>query len=198
MASIRHGTANKTRQAMPVGRHDCIGTQSARHACAFRSALTVNLLVSIGALVLCGCSRQAFPSGSMEPTIKRGETISINYAAYLSAAPKRWDVVAFEAPNFTNQVWVKRIVALPGETVSFATGGVTVNGAPLIPPPAVSNVLYVSVDYFGPGVNSTVQSPYVVPTNAYFLLGDCSTNSYDSRIWGAVHESKILGKVRGK
>jgi len=131
----------------------------------------------------------------MEPTIKRGEKISVDSTAYLITAPKRWDVVKFKR---TNQVSLSRIVALPGETVTFATGGVAVNGVPLIPPPFLSNVVYVSVDYFGSGAGSTITSPYVVPTNAYFLLGDCSTNSYDSRIWGAVDRAKILGKVRGK
>ena len=95
----------------------------------------------------------------MEPTIKRGEKISVNYAAYLTTAPQRWDVVAFEHPSLTNQVWVKRVVALPGETVTFATGGVTINGVRLISPPNVSNVVYVSVDYFGrAAVGSTVAS----------------------------------------
>src|SRR5262249_43350731 len=157
----------------------------------WRSAETARLVIIIACVVLCGCRRQVFSGGSMEPTIKRGERVSVDYAAYLLAKPKRWDVVAFEPPNFTNQIWIKRIVALPGETVSFASGGVTVNGAPLIPPSSVSNVVYVSVDFFGPAGRGIIQSPYVVPTNSYFLLGDCLTNSYDSRIWGAIPAGKI-------
>lgn len=55
----------------------------------------------------------------------------MDYTAYAVAGPKRWDVVTFEPPMFTNQIWVMRVIALPGETVSFAAGGVTLNGQPV-------------------------------------------------------------------
>src|SRR5262245_28778878 len=71
-----------------------------------RSAETARLAIVIACVVLCGCRRQVFSGGSMEPTIKRGERVSVDYAAYLLAKPKRWDVVAFEPPNFTNQIWI--------------------------------------------------------------------------------------------
>lgn len=135
----------------------------------------------------------------MEPTIKRGEKVTVDYTAYAIAQPKRWDVVAFEPPMFTNQIWLKRIVALPGETVSFDKGPVTVNGQPLVPPAHVTNVAYVSLDY--PGLTAyrgLVPSPYVVPKDCYFVLGDCSTNSNDSRAWGALPRTNIFGKVRGR
>src|SRR5687767_10278028 len=83
-------------------------------------------------LVICGCHRQPAVSRSMQPTIKPGENITVDYSAYSMAAPKRWDVAAFEPPGFTNQIWVMRVVALPGETVSFATGGIRINGQPLV------------------------------------------------------------------
>jgi signal peptidase I len=135
----------------------------------------------------------------MSPTIKRGETVSIDYTAYAIAGPKRWDVVTFEPPLLTNQVWVMRIVALPGETVSFATGGVTVNGKSLTLPPHVTNVTYVSLDVLAlGGARSVIASPYVVPSNSYFVLGDNSAGAFDSRFWGAVPFANIIGKVRNK
>jgi signal peptidase I len=135
----------------------------------------------------------------MSPTIKRGETVSVDYTGYAVAAPKRWDVVTFEPPMFTNQVWAMRVVALPGETVSFATGGVTLNGRPLMLPPHVTNVTYASLDdpafrHAGGGIGS----PYVVPSGSYFVLGDNSTNANDSRFWGAVSRTNIFGRVRNK
>jgi signal peptidase I len=135
----------------------------------------------------------------MSPSIKQGETVSVDYTAYAVAAPKRWDVVIFEPPMFMNHVWAMRVVAMPGESVSFATGGVSVNGRPLTLPLHVTNVTYVSLnDPALRNVGSSIASPYVVPMNSYFVLGDNSTNAHDSRFWGAVARKSILGRVRNK
>jgi signal peptidase I len=147
-------------------------------------------------LLLCGCQRRAVVSNSMAPTIAAGEKIVIDYSAYAFAKPQRWDVVAFEYPKDTNQVWVMRVIALPGETVSFATGGVSLNNAALVMPGYLSNVTYVSLDRLGQSANTL--SPYVVPAGSYFLLGDNSTGANDSRFWGAAPQINIVGKVRNK
>jgi len=153
----------------------------------------------LAALLICGCKKARELSSSMAPTITAGEKVTIDYTAYAIAAPKRWDVVAFEPPMWTNQIFAMRIVALPGETVAFATGGVTVNGLPLVPPPYLTNVNYVSLDHSALiGAGRRAPSPYVVPSRSYFVLGDNSTNSNDSRMWGAVPLSNIVGRVRHK
>src|SRR3954470_20937041 len=139
------------------------------------------LLLLACVIVVCGCRRHTFVTRSMQPTIKRGEKIMVDYTAYAFAPPHRWDAVAFESPITTNELWVMRIVALPGETVSFTTGGIKVNGQPLALPAHLTNVVYVSLD--NPallGNGSRVPSPYLVPNRSYFLLGDCSTNANDS------------------
>src|SRR3954468_21648813 len=135
------------------------------------------IIVRSGLLLLCGCQRRTFISGSMAPTIAAGEKIVVDYSAYAFAKPQRWDVVAFEYPKDTNQVWVMRVIGLPGETVSFATGGVTINNASLVMPGYLSNVTYVSLDRLGQSANTL--SPYVVPAGSYFLLGDNSTGAND-------------------
>jgi signal peptidase I len=92
-----------------------------------------------------------------------------------------------------------RIVALPSESVSFATGDITINGQPLVLPSHVTNVLYVSLDHPALiGHGSRIPSPFVVPNGCYFVLGDCSTNSHDSRMWGALPRNNIVGRVRDK
>lgn len=157
------------------------------------------VLALCAALIACGCRDSTFSSSAMLPTIKPGETVSVDYSAYTVATPRRWDIVTFEPPTFPNEVWAMRIVALPGETVSFATGGVTVNGRPLTLPAHVTNVTYVSLDEprFG-HAGSGIGSPYVVPSSCYFVLGDNSTKANDSRFWGAVPRTNILGRVRNK
>lgn len=160
---------------------------------------TTQILLLVCTLVLCGCRQKTFVSGSMQPIIKPGEKITVDFTAYAVTKPKRWDVVAFEPPISTNELWLMRIVALPGESVSFATGGITINGLPLALPSHLTNVVYVSLDHPALiGAGSRVPSPFVVPTGCYFVLGDCSTNSNDSRMWGALPRTNILGKVRGK
>lgn len=162
------------------------------------SSHTTALFALVAALLTCGCRDSTVVTSSMSPTIKRGETVSVDYTAYAVTAPKRWDVVTFEPPMFTNQVWAMRVVALPGETVSFATGGVTLNGRPLVLPPHITNVVYVSLDDPAFRIAGGIASPYVVPPDSYFVLGDNSTNANDSRFWGAVPRTNVIGRVRNK
>ncbi len=137
----------------------------------------------------------------MQPTIKPGQTVEVDYVAYTVAGPKRWDIVAFHPPNDTNQMFLMRVVGMPGERVSFANGRVMLNGSRLQAPPGAPGVAYVPFDHIhgmGPGVTN-IGSPYVVPRGHYFVMGDNSSNSYDSRFWGAVPRSNIVGKfVRTK
>jgi signal peptidase I len=128
----------------------------------------------------------------MMPTIKLGERLRVDYSAYALGAPKRWDVVAFEAPMFTNQVWVMRIVALPGDSVLITNNTLSINGVPPEIPKHITNVTYVGRGGFGAG------SPFPIPKDSYFVLGDNSTNSNDSRYWGALRRSNIVGRVRNK
>jgi signal peptidase I len=89
-----------------------------------------SVLFVIVSLLLCvGCRKSVQLSGGMEPTIKAGEQVTINYLAYASSTPNRWDVVALEPPVPSNIVVLKRIIALPLETISLTPAGIVVNGA---------------------------------------------------------------------
>src|SRR4051812_31852098 len=65
------------------------------------------------ALLASGCKKQSFGSGSMAPTIAVGEKVTINYFAYAVSSPKRWEVVAFNPPGETNQIWLMRVIECP-------------------------------------------------------------------------------------
>ena len=147
-------------------------------------------IVALSAMILCGCEQHNIVSTSMVPTMKPGEKITADYTAYVLARPKRWDVVAFEPPMFTNQLWAMRVVGLPGETVSVSSNGLMVNGVIMSLPVYVTNVSYVSAAAFA--------QDYVVPKDSYYVLGDNSANANDSRYWGAVPGRNIVGKVKGK
>ncbi|MGZ4975318.1 MAG: signal peptidase I [Limisphaerales bacterium] len=150
------------------------------------------ILATAVQLLLSGCQKASLVSSSMAPTIKPGETVTIDYISYAVAPPKRWDVIAFEPPMITNQVWLMRVIGLPGETVLFTNGTFTVNGTPVTLPAHLTNVVYVAAGRIG------VASPFTVPSNRYFVVGDNSANANDSRFWGALPRTNILGRVRNK
>ncbi len=140
----------------------------------------------------------------MAPTIKAGERVKIDYTAYAVTSPKRWDVIAFTPPLSSNSVFIMRVVGLPGETVAF-TNGITVNGQSLAPPPALSNIYHTAdfklpafLDIDPPPKGLISPQPCLVPENSYFVLGDNAANARDSRYWGPVSKTNILGRVRNK
>ena len=94
---------------------------------------------------------------------------------------------------------IKRVVALPLETISLTASGIVVNGSVLSLPAALSNAAIFSPDNLPvPATASAVKFPYTVPPNQYFMIGDNWTNSFDSRHYGAVLVTNILGKVLNK
>lgn len=126
------------------------------------------------------------PSESMEQTIMTGDHVFGNRLAYLFEKPKRFDIVIFKYPDHEKELFIKRIVGLPGETVEIKDGKVYIDGSeePLD-------------DSFTPEKPLGDYGPYVVPENSYFMLGDNRNYSKDSRFWNNpyVAEEKILGKA---
>lgn len=126
------------------------------------------------------------PSESMENTIMTGDRIFGNRLAYLFDDPERFDIVIFKYPDDESQRFIKRVIALPGETVEIREGKVYINGSdtPLD-------------DSFTPETPVGNFGPYTVPEGCYFMLGDNRNNSRDSRMWDNpyVKKEKILGKA---
>lgn len=156
------------------------------------------LIVAAAASLLAGCIPRKFvvPTSSMEPTIPKGANITADMSAYTTKDPQRWDIVLFDPPSDPGKgsIWAKRVVALPGETISYGTeGGLLVNGQPLQSPPELASITWKSATAFGP--SPPLKHPYTVPTKSYYVLGDDPDQAYDSRFWGSVPRSSILGKV---
>ena len=128
------------------------------------------------------------PSSSMFPTLQIGDRIFVNRFVYRFSVPKRGDIAVFVYPEDKKKDFVKRIVGLPGETVQIREGHILINGKPVSnPSPIVSNT------YYGAGYYGTQQVR--VPEKAYFVLGDNSGNSKDSRYWGFVPSKNLKGKA---
>jgi len=119
---------------------------------------------------------------SMQPSLNNNQFVLVNKLAYLFHAPERGDVIVFHFPNDTTKDLIKRVIGLPGDTIVITSNTVQVNGVVLKEP------------YISRAVNPNVPK-YTVPPNDYFVLGDNRPVSDDSRDWGYVPRSYIIGKA---
>jgi signal peptidase I len=140
------------------------------------------------------------PSQSMEPTLQVGDRILVNKLSYHLHAVGRGDIVVFRRPPLEEQTCsgpevndlVKRVVGLPGETISLHDGAVEINGRPLAEPELPVGDLTTP----GPGATPfSLDKPYRIPAGEYFMMGDNRAASCDSRYWGPIPRSLIVGKV---
>jgi len=99
--------------------------------------------------------------------------------------PRRWDLVVFQYPGDPANLFVKRLVGLPGETIHLQEGRVWVNGHRQTPPDSLAGIEYLSEfpNRFGQELWGTINRPAVLGENEYFVLGDFSVQSLDSRWW---------------
>ena len=168
------------------------------------------------------------PSSSMMPTLLIGDFILVNKFSYglrlpitnqkfvPLGEPQRGDVVVFRPPHHPDQDWIKRVIGLPGDTVSYRDHVVSVNGKP---------VAYREIgQYVGKGRGADMtgatlaeeelagrphpvlmredlpfmvqgEGEWTVPPGAYFVMGDNRDNSEDSRFWGFLPEANLRGKA---
>jgi signal peptidase I len=166
--------------------------------------LLIVVVVAVGlAVILRTFVVQTFsiPSGSMEPTLNIGDRIVVDKLSYDLHGVGRGDIVVFGRPPAENCAGapvadlVKRVIGLPGETISLSGNGyVLINGKRLDEtwlPKSVRGTTY-------PGPSGTPYSlvhPYKIPANDYFMMGDNRGDSCDSRFWGPIPKSLMVGKV---
>ena len=124
------------------------------------------------------------PTSSMETTVMAGDRILVNRLSYVFEEPKRGDIVTFIYPDDGRTLYLKRIMGLPGETISGKDGVVYIDGKPL----GEDFTQVVCEDDFG---------PFTVPEGTYFMMGDNRNDSWDSRYWKHkfVDMSDIIGKA---
>lgn len=184
-------THNKERRARPS---------------AAREYIEAIVFALILALIIKTFFIQAFkiPSGSMIPTLLKGDQILVNKFVYGTRIPlsdvkvlevrepHRGDIVVFEYPEDRRTHYIKRLIGLPGDTVEVINKAVYVNGEPYTVPQAqyedpetLPSAISVR-DNFG---------PVVLPPHSYFMMGDNRDNSRDSRFWGFVDDAELVGNA---
>jgi len=155
------------------------------------------------ALVIRAFIVQAFkiPTGSMRMTLIEGDLILVNKFIYGAKVPftnlrlpalrepKRGDVIVFIYPEDKSKDFIKRLVGLPGDRVEIKGGSIYINDLPAAE--AIFNQIY----YYNRGQLALPGEKMAVPMDNYFVLGDNSASSKDSRYWGFVPKHNLLGKA---
>ena len=135
---------------------------------------------------------QAFkiPSGSMRPTLMEGDKLFVNKYIYRFQKPQRGDIIVFKYPVDPKKDFIKRLVGFGGESAEIRDGKIYVDDKVLEDPATFGKFYYYNHDPYG-GPNDKIQ----IPEGAFYVLGDNSANSTDSRFWGFVPQKNVLGKA---
>jgi signal peptidase I len=193
---------SKEKQHAAAAGHETIKTKS-----TFREYAEAIVMALLLALFIRTFIVQAFkiPSGSMIPTLLIGDHILVNKLAYGIRipfvedyavdfqTPKRGDVVVFIFPEDRSKDFIKRVIALGGETVEIRAKKVFVNGKPIEDPHA--HYEGSEIPGIGALANQDDYGPKTVPENHVFVMGDNRDRSHDSRFWGFVNVDDIRGKA---
>ena len=192
------------RDGEPEGDEGKRGRSSTRSVIEWIAVIGGALVV---ALVIKTFLIQAFyiPSGSMEPTLDVGDRVLVNKLSYRLHDVNRGDLVVFEANEGAGDCGqpvseaaasaseegikdlIKRVIALPGETIDLRDNHIVIDGRVLEEPYIASDVPTAPT--------GSIEFPFEVPEGCVFVMGDNRTDSRDSRIFGPIDEDQIVGRA---
>jgi len=142
-------------------------------------------------LGICTVCMQAGPIKDISTVVEEADYIVVNKLL----TPVRWDIIAFRSPTDHDYIYIKRVVGLPGETVFIEDDAIFINDERQTPPAFLSGLKFTRnrQPYQQPA--ATRRDPFRLGENEYFVLGDFSEVSSDSRHWGPVPRGNIEGVV---
>ena len=163
------------------------------------------------ALIIRTFAVQAFkiPSGSMIPTLLIGDHLLVNKIVYGTPVdipftnvtvfhmpglrlPQKGEIIVFKYPEDTKRDFIKRVIAVEGDTIQMIDKKIYVNGKPAEEPFTQHTDTSARLGQLEPRDNF---GPYLVPKNKLFMMGDNRDQSYDSRFWGYVDIKQVRGKA---
>lgn len=153
-----------------------------------RSALweafwTIGVSVIIAAGIRYGVAQTFTVQGtSMKPTFHTGNRLLVNKLAFVFGQPHTGEIIVFHSPVSPGQDWIKRVIGVPGDTVSIKNNVVYINGK-RYPEPFLKYRQSMNV------------APIKVPPGYLWVLGDNRPVSYDSRYWGLLPERDVIGQA---
>ena len=132
------------------------------------------------------------PTGSMRTTLLEGDRIFVDKITYRFRSPKRGEIIVFKYPLEPKKDFVKRLIALEGEEIEIRDGAILINGKRLEEPTEIaSHYYYNRSDWAYAKENQKI----LVPPGSFFVLGDNSAQSSDSRNWGFVPKEYLIGRA---
>lgn len=165
-----------------------------KEGASFRESLKEFLLFTLTALVVVIPIRifiaQPFlvNGASMEPSFEDGEYLIVDEISYRFAPPARGDVVIFKYPRDPKKYFIKRVVGLPTETVEIRRDGIYIKNAEF------PKGFILEEPYLEPGITYQEQS-FTLKQDEYFVMGDNRDRSSDSRLWGPLPASLLIGRA---
>jgi len=179
------------------------GQKAAKKKSVVREWVESIIVAFLLAMVIRALVVQAFkiPTGSMRQTLIEGDLILVNKFIYgvrvpftdmrlpALAEPRRGEVIVFIFPGDRKKDFIKRLVGLPGDVIEIKSGTIFVNDKPMVTPEFSQRYYYNKGDY------AELNKKITVPKDCYFVLGDNSASSMDSRYWGFVSRKDLLGKA---
>ena len=127
---------------------------------------------------------------SMEPNFGTGHYLIIDEVTYRFREPERGEVIVFRYPSNPSTYYIKRIVGLPGETITVQSGAVAIINHEF------PRGLTLKEDYLLPGVKTSGNISKKLGDTEYFVLGDNRNYSFDSRSWGPLDKKYVIGIAR--
>jgi signal peptidase I len=165
---------------------------------------TVVVMAGIACWIVSGAATDRlsrpfrFPTGSMQPTLMRGDRVFVEAVSYWFRFPRRGDIVVFKTDYVQpsslprGQFYAKRVAAVAGEKVQIQQGRLVINGQPLRGAGVLGSTNFWAEHI---ALLKTESEVFLVPSNACFVVGDNPTNSYDSRHYGAIPYAGVIGRV---
>ncbi len=144
------------------------------------------------------------PSGSMEPTLLVGDHLLVSRLSYVVkipildtviftlGKPKRGDIIVFRYPQDKSKDFIKRVIAVEGDTIEIKDKIIYINGIKTPDAWGYYKDIPIMPALMGPKDNF---GPYKVPKDACFAMGDNRDNSQDSRFWGPVRKEHLVGRA---
>ena len=129
------------------------------------------------------------PSGSMRMTLVEGDRILVSKFVYRFRPPQRGEIIVFRFPENPKRPFIKRLAAIGGDKVELREGKVLVNGQP------ETSEIMQNIYYYNQGEHGQEGQTIDVPAGSYYVLGDNSASSHDSRFWGFVPKKLLIGKA---
>jgi signal peptidase I len=136
------------------------------------------------------------PNSGMAPALAPRDHVVMEGFSFLQRKPRRGDILVFKAEGISmlpaGSTYVKRVVGLPGEHLRLANDRLYINEVPAALTNATGQISYLTLTT--PGLEPAF-TDITIPAGRYFLIGDNTTNSLDSRYWGCLPAKNIKGRI---